>query len=82
MSLFDPATGKLVDRDGLKGLQIRATVGRQPREVIDRGRDVRMVETLNDETGASIGYQTYHGSGRVDATVMAQAAVTTTSQGA
>ena len=69
MTLFGP-DGRVRDRAALRSVQF-AGARPQPRTRVDREADVRIVETLRDDTGEPAGYQTHHGSGRVDATVLA-----------
>lgn len=80
--LFDPDTGKVVDRDALRSVQFNGQGMTIPRTIVDRQKDTKIVETIHEETGETAGYQTYHGSGRVDANVFARAAEVTTTQGA
>lgn len=81
MSLFDPDTGKLIDPDALRSIQFNGQGMTIPQTIVDPARDTKTVEVLHEETGERAGFQTYHGSGRVDANVFARAAEMST-QGA
>lgn len=64
MTLFD-STGKLIDKDGLKSVNMGK--GRAIKSSIVDGNKV--TEVVNDYTGASAGFHVEHGSGRIDAVV-------------
>jgi hypothetical protein len=72
-ALFGP-DGRLVDPDALRSVQF-GQVRRRPRVVVDRAADTVTEETFREDTGEPAGYRTRHGSGRVDVTVNAPAAV-------
>ena len=67
MSLFDPVTGKLLDPDGLRQVQINAAGPTKPKTKVVDGK--KAVQILHDGTGNQTGYNTFHGDGRVDATI-------------
>lgn len=80
MSLFDE-TGKLVDRDALRSVSFNGQGMRVPATYVDRKSDTKIVEAIHEDDGSTAGYQTYHGSGRVDANVFARAAQIDQSEG-
>jgi hypothetical protein len=66
MALFDPDTGKVLDPDALRSVQIS---GEMRRPKVGAGPDgTKRVEIVCDETGRSAGWNDHHGSGRIDAT--------------
>jgi hypothetical protein len=67
VALFDPGTGKVVDREALRSVQINAAGPRRPRSTVNPDGTKR-VEILCDDTGRSAGWNDHHGSGRIDAT--------------
>lgn len=67
-TLFDPSTGKLVDPDGLRSVQINAGGFTRPQVTVDPSTDTKTVQDLDDNTGRDTGFHRYHGDGRVDAT--------------
>jgi hypothetical protein len=78
--MFDPETGRLLDREALRSLQVNPKGLTVPRPVIRDGKKVTPV--LDPATGRFEGTSVEHGSGRVDQHVLAQAARASTSQGA
>jgi hypothetical protein len=79
MALFDPATGKVVDRDALASVQLAG----EPRgeRVHVTGDGLRITETIHHDTGVTAGFTTEHPSGRVDVDVFAGPATTTSIPG-
>lgn len=67
MPLFDPTTGRVVDRDALRSVQVRAAGFRKPSTTLNPDGTKR-IEILCDETGRSAGWNDHHSSGRIDAT--------------
>lgn len=72
-ALFGP-DGRLVDPVALRSVQF-AGARRKPRVMVDRAADTVTEETIREDNGEPAGYRTRHGSGRVDVTVNAPAAV-------
>lgn len=68
MPMFDPDTGKVIDRDGLRSLQFNGQGMRVPRTKVVN--DKKLVEIIDQDSGRTAGYHTHHGSGRLDADVM------------
>jgi hypothetical protein len=75
MGLFD-SEGRVVDREALRSVQIASNGPRRPVTTIDRDRDVKIVESVRDDNGATAGFHTHHASGRVDCDVFAETART------
>jgi hypothetical protein len=71
--MFDPETGRVLDRDALRSL--RFGMPRKPRVVVDREKDVKHVELIGDtefskpQAGKSAGYETHHADGTWDCTM-------------
>jgi phage-related tail fiber protein len=80
MPTFDPQTGKLIDPDALRSIQVNARGPIKPKVRVDRAADVKHVEILNTDTGGHVGHHTHHADGRMAATVNAQPAVADFSQ--
>lgn len=68
MPIFDPETGKVLDAEALRSLQFNGQGMRVPATTITPDGHKR-VEIIDDDNGRTMGHQTYHGSGRVDANV-------------
>lgn len=68
MSLFDPETGKVIDREALRQVQIQSAGRTVPKEKVNPD-GTKSRQLINENTGQQSGYQTIHGSGRVDAVV-------------
>lgn len=77
MPLFDPTTGKVLDREALESIQVRAGGFRQPKVAEDRAADTKTVEAIHEGTGRTAGFHTFHGDGRVDATATPEPVVVT-----
>lgn len=76
MPMFDPDTGKVIDRDGLRSLQFNGQGMRVPRSrVVD---DKKLVEIIDQDDGRTAGYHTHHKSGRLDADVHPRTVVAST----
>lgn len=71
MTLFDPKTGKLLDREALRSVGFSGEGFDLPKPVIIGGKKVSPFR--NEETGTLGGTTTEHDSGRVDVNVHAQA---------
>ncbi len=71
MSIFDPATGKLVDPDALRSVGFSGNGMKLPKPVVVDGNKV--TPWVNENTGKLGGYDTEHPSGRVDVNVHAEA---------
>lgn len=71
MPMFDPSTGKVVDRDALRSLQFNGKGMRIPRTVVRNGNKV--TEIVNEFDGSTAGAYTEHASGRIDANVTPKA---------
>jgi hypothetical protein len=69
---FDPDTGKLVDPDALRSIQVNAAGFRTERTMVDRAADVKHVEIINPDDGSTVGMHTHHSDGRMAAEVVAQ----------
>ena len=54
MSTFDPATGKLRDRDALKSIQVNASGRTKGWVAVDRAADTKTSEILDDDTGLRV----------------------------
>jgi hypothetical protein len=63
MPLFDPATGKILDKEALRSLHFNGKGMKIPRTVV---RDNKKITESLDEKGRTDGYSTEHKSGRVD----------------
>gem|GEM_PF-4065016 len=68
MSLFDPETGKVVDRAALKSVHFNGQGMTVPRSWVNDD-DTKTTEVLDDNTGRRMAHTTEHASGRVDANV-------------
>jgi hypothetical protein len=79
MTLFDPVTGRVADRDALRSVQLAG--GRRTEQVHVTDDGLRVTETIHHDTGAVAGFTTEHPSGRVDVDVFAGPATTTTFPG-
>ena len=71
MSLFDPSTGKLVDREALNSVGFRGEGMTLPKPVVKDGN--KITPFVNENDGSFGGYETEHPSGRVDVNVHAKA---------
>lgn len=69
MPMFDPDTGKVTDPDALRSIQWSGKAGTRPTEIVDRQADTKTVQTFREDDGTPNGWDTFHGSGRVDTTV-------------
>jgi hypothetical protein len=69
--LFDPATGKLTDRDALHSVGFKGEGMTLPKPVVRDGNKV--TPFVNENTGQLGGFETEHPSGRVDVNVHAKA---------
>lgn len=67
--LFDPVTGKVLDKEALRSLHFNGKGMKIPRTIIKD--DKKITESL-DESGKPDGYSTEHSSGRVDQNVFAK----------
>lgn len=72
MPTFDPTTGRLVDPDALRSIQVAAGGFRTERTLVDRDADVKHVEIVNPDDGSTVGMHTHHKDGRMAAEVIAQ----------
>jgi len=72
--MFDPETGKLVDRTAIRSIQVRAGGFRKPRVTEDRSAKTKQVEIVRQDDGSTGGYHTHHGEGQVAANVFARSA--------
>ena len=66
MPMFDPKTGKVIDREALKSLQYQPAGSTNPRQRVAPDGTKR-TEVLRSSDGSTAGIQTEHQSGRVDA---------------
>lgn len=73
--VFNP-DGSLKDPEALRSIQFNGQGMTVPRSTVDADGNKR-VETLNDDTGKSAGFNTYHPSGRVDCLVNVDPVVVT-----
>ena len=72
MPLFDPATGRLLDPEALRAVQVNARGRTVPRvKVTPDGKKV--TGTLDQNTGEVNGAYIEHKSGRIDCDVVAKA---------
>lgn len=65
--VFNP-DGSLRDPDALRSIQFNGAGMTVPRSTVDDAGNKR-VETLHDDTGCPVGFDTHHPSGRVDCLV-------------
>ena len=72
MSIFDPETGKVIDREALASLQFNGQGMTVPQSRVNAD-GTRTTEILDDENGRMMAHKTEHKSGRVDANVFPQA---------
>lgn len=70
--MFDPVTGKLLDRDALRSLQFNGQGMKVPRSFVDGG-DRKVTELLHADHGRTAGWTMEHKSGRVDANATPEA---------
>ena len=61
--MFDPETGKLVDRDALRSIQVNAAGPTRGWVKVDREADHKTVQSFNQETGQPNGWDREHGNG-------------------
>jgi hypothetical protein len=71
VSVFDPATGKVVDRDALRSVALTGDGMRVPRARI-RDDGAKVVTVPHDDDGRAAGEQIHHADGRVSARVFAR----------
>ncbi len=76
MPLFDPDTGKVIDRDALRSLQFNGKGMRVPRSKVVN--DKKLVEIIDQDNGRTVGHHTHHKSGRLDANVNPRTVVAST----
>lgn len=72
MTMFDPQTGKLIDRTALRSLAFSAFPPRS--RTISSTRDTITRTIIDQDSGRVMGATTEHGSGRVDTEVTPAAA--------
>lgn len=74
MPMFDPDTGKVIDRNALRSIQWSGRAARKPRTIVRDG--CKITQTISDTTGEVDGFITEHPNGRVDNTVLAESVKT------
>jgi hypothetical protein len=65
VTTFDPDTGKLLDPEALRSIQVNAAGFRKPATFVDRA-DRKHTEHIHADDGSTAGWQIDHKSGRVD----------------
>ena len=67
--MFDPESGKVLDREALRSIGFSGQGMSIPGPVRDRERDTNTTFVQHETDGGIAGYHTEHSDGRVDATV-------------
>jgi len=72
MTLFDPETGKLLDRDGLKSISFEPAGATKPRSVVNADGS-KSTEIFNENDGSTAAVSTERADGSNDINAFAKA---------